>query len=246
MFSHEEQWREARSFIGGVLFFHSNLPHISDEQMLDWMRKLRAWNLLIELEVGAIKEWSTDGEKSVRLQKGAWDRLTKLGGEIGSFAMDSPRDKAVVDMHLGEDFAVEQTVRFIGAVRRAYPNALVGDIEQYPMAKPEEHIRWIDRLEEGLRKSGLRGLDFYRLDVDWAEFKEPKDRWWRDVKRIEDHCHERHIGFSLIYWASHFNKHVDKSWYDGIMYEGKAYRDVGGVPDQYVIESWLAFPVVAV
>ena len=37
----------------------------------------------------------------------------------------------------------------------------------------------------------------------------------------------------------------DSTWYTGIMQQGYDYALLGGVPDQYVIESWVGAPARA-
>ena len=48
----------------------------------------------------------------------------------------------------------------------------------------------------------MRGLDFYRLDVNWANFVVQDIGCWGDVQKLEEYCRKRKLPFSLIYWAS--------------------------------------------
>jgi hypothetical protein len=97
----------------------------------------------------------------------------------------------------------------------------------------------------------VRGLDFYRLDVNWIVFITEGKAGWPDVREIESICRGRKIPFSLIYWASDYPLHKSKSladndtWYTSIMAQGYDYSAVGGRPDQYVVESWIGAPTVA-
>jgi hypothetical protein len=100
----------------------------------------------------------------------------------------------------------------------------------------------------------VRGLDFFRLDVNWMLFRSGDlagERGWEGVRAVEDECHRRGIPFGLIYWAADFpmlNRQglaTEDSWEQGIMSEGASYAAVGGVPDQYVIESWVHTPTHA-
>ncbi|MBV9238338.1 MAG: hypothetical protein JOZ94_21075 [Xanthobacteraceae bacterium] len=248
MIANDDLWTAARSSVGSFLFVEGTFKAFTDQELDNLIRKMKAWNISLGLEVGGIKEWCRLGQECFAKQKGWWDRVTKHGGEIRSFAMDEPRHKVVVDLHLPEEYAVEQVAQFIQEVRAAYPQALVGDIETYPTQLTADHVKWIDRLERRLQEKGVRGLDFYRLDVNWVVFQTEHKGAWADIKAIEEHCHARKIKFSLIYWASDFplekaaGRLRDKTWYDGIMKEGAGYAATGAAPDQYVIESWIGLP----
>lgn len=248
MIANADLWTAARSSVGSFLFVEGTFKAFTDQELDNLIEKMKAWNISLGLEVGGIKEWCRHGDECFAKQKSWWDRLTRHGGDIGSFAMDGPRAKTVIDLHLSEDYAVEEVARFIADVHHAYPRALVGEIEPYPTQTADEHARWIDRLEQRLHELGVRGLDFYRIDLNWVVFQTEQRGNWAGVKAIEEHCHARKIKFSLIYWASDFplekaaGRLSDKTWYDGIMKEGAGYSATGAAPDQYVIESWIGLP----
>jgi len=109
--------------------------------------------------------------------------------------------------------------------------------------------RWaVNAYEKRLAELKVRGLDFYRLDVNWAEFVVFNRGSWPEVKRLEQYCRQRKLPFSLIYWASGYPTLAgrgladDSTWYVSIMQQGYDYALVQGAPDQYVIESWVEAP----
>ncbi len=105
-------------------------------------------------------------------------------------------------IHKPDECAVEETARFMALVRQHYPRVLVGNVEPYPSIPLPDLIRWIAALEERLARMHVRGLDFFRLDVDWVCFTVRNQGSWREVKRLEQYCRNRRLAFSLIYWAS--------------------------------------------
>jgi hypothetical protein len=128
---------------------------------------------------------------------------------------------------------------------------VIGDIEPYPGFQVGELVRFIDALQARLKQMHVRGLDFFRVDVDWNHFIQHTQKGregWRGVKRLEDECHKRRLPFSLIYWAADYgvlkrqNRLTDLSWDASILQQGRWYANVGGAPDQYVIESWISIP----
>jgi hypothetical protein len=248
MLAEEDRWADARASVGSLLLVEGNFKKFSDDELEQFVKQIRGWNISLEVEVGAIKQWSHEGEKSFAIQKSWWDRIARHGGDIHAFAMDGPRENALRTLHLSEDLAVDQVARFVTAVHQAYPQALVGDVEPYPASATEDHIQWIDRLEQRLHDAGGRGLDFYRTDVNWVAFKGGRQGSWAGLKAIEQHCHASNIKFSLVYWASDYplakaaGRLGDKTWYDGIMAQGSACAAIGAAPDQYVVESWIGLP----
>ncbi len=86
------------------------------------------------------------------------------------------------------------------------------------------------------------------MDVDWLNFSIRSLGSWKEVKQLEDYCHQVKLPFSLIYWCAGYGfwekrgMADDSTWYTGIMSMGYDYASVGGRPDQYVIESWVGAP----
>ncbi|MBC8872626.1 MAG: hypothetical protein H8E44_24595 [Planctomycetes bacterium] len=200
------------------------------------------------MEVGAVKPWGQTGEKTFSVQEPKWERFRRLGANLYAIAMDEPLLCCRKHINKPDNYALEETADFIARVRKQYPDMLIGDIETYPSIPLEDHYWWIEALEKRLAEKGVRGLDFYRLDVNWANFVVQNIGCWGDVRKLEEYCRKRNLPFSLIYWASEqpaldrMGLADDSTWYVSIMQQGYDYAMVRGRPDQYVIESWLQAP----
>jgi len=163
--------------------------------------------------------------------------------------MDEPLVCTREELHQSDEYAVEETAKYIALVRQSFPGLLIGDIEAYPSSSVEEHQHWIAALTKRLAEKGLRGIDFYRLDVDWLSFTEQNKGSWRDLRRLEAWCRERKLPFQLVYWASGYPALAkrgladDSTWYTAIMQQGYDYAMVEGKPDAFVIESWIEAPL---
>ncbi len=246
LFAHPEQWAETRSRIQVLQYAdHALDRQFSDEELRVWLPLIEQWGLKFALEVGAVKPWGTTGQKTFAVQRKKWDRFQSLGGKIHAIAMDEPLLCCRQHIHKPDDYAVEETAQFIALVRQTYPQMLIGDIETYPSIPGADHAWWIDALQQKLAAMNVRGLDFYRLDVNWANFIVQNRGSWREVRQIEQACRRRKLPFSLIYWAADLpsleRKGVadEASWYLSLMQQGNAYAMVDGRPDQVVIECWL-------
>ena len=252
LFEHPDQWAETRSRVD-VLGYADHIlnKQFTDEQLRTWLPQLGKWNLKRGLEVGAIKPWGTTGRKVFEIQRVAWERFQSLGGKIDSIAMDEPLCCVRRDLKLPDDYAVEETAQFIALVRNNYPDIRIGDIEGYPFLQAPDLIAFLDKLQARLKELNVRGLDFFRLDVDWNHFTNGNALLpgnWRDVKNLEIACRQRKLPFSLIYWPADYPRMRqlgiadDSTWYVGVMRQGYDYLFVGGAPDQYVIQSWVGAP----
>ncbi len=255
LFLHPEQWKETRGKVD-LLFYAGHQLHkqFKDDELGKWLPMLKKWKLKFGLEVGAVKEWGTTGKKVFNVQRPMWDRFQRLGGRIHSLAMDEPlwavrhHFKVKKKIIKSDQYAIKETANFVVLVRKHYPRVLIGDIEPYPAIPFNDMISWIDGLQAELKKRGVRGLDFFRLDVNWVHPKFKTGGGWREVKKLEDACRKRKLPFHLIYWAADFpglkRKGLAKesTWYTSVLRQAREYAAVGGCPDEYVIESWIPAP----
>jgi len=245
LFEKPDQWKETRALTNALLYADWAFKDFTDAELGNWFGQMRQWNIRLELEVGGVKEWGgKTGESTFNAQKPMWDRIQRLGGNINAVGMDEPLCCVRENIHKSDEYAIEQTADFIGLVRANYPNIMVGDIEPYPYLPLADHIKWINALQARLVEKHIRGLDFYRLDVNWIVFDLVGQGSWKEVKQLQDYCQRVRLPFSLIYWAPNFDymrqlKLADDStWLTGVMAQGYAYAGVRGAPDQYVVESW--------
>jgi hypothetical protein len=253
LFEHPDEWQQTRASID-VLFCsdHRLKKDYSDDELRKWFGMLSQWKLKFAMEVGAIKPWGLTGEKTFNIQKQNWDHLQSLGANFYAIAMDEPLLCCRQHIHKPDDYAVEETASFIALVRQHFPQMLVGDIEPYPSLPLADHIAWIEALQQKLAEKGVRGLDFYRLDVNWSNFIVFDRGTWPEVKKLERYCRSKKLPFSMIYWASaqpslkRLGLADDSTWYISIMHQGYAYAMAQGTPDQYVVESWIDAPTHSV
>ena len=162
----------------------------TDAELRAWFPKLAQWKIKLALEVGAIKEWGETGAETFRAEQPMWDRMQRLGGPIYAVAMDEPLS-AARSLKKSDDYAVQETASFVTLVRRHDPQMLIGDIEPYPSVPLSDHLRWIDALQARLAQNHVRGLDFYRMDVDWLNFVVGNPGSWPEVVAVEHHCRAR-------------------------------------------------------
>jgi hypothetical protein len=155
-----------------------------------WFGQLKDWKIRVAMEVGALKEWGQTGAKTFASEQPIWDRLQGLGANLYAIAMDEPLCCARLQLHKPDDYAVEETANYIALVRQHYPDLLIGDIETYPSMTIEDNERWIEALQKKLAEKNVRGLDFYRLDVDWISYTAQGKGSWKEVRELERFCRQ--------------------------------------------------------
>ncbi len=249
LFEQPDAWKETRAHTDVLFITDLNLQrHFTDDELRKWFGMMKEWKLKLAMEVGAVKPWGPTGEKCFNAERKNWERLQSLGANLYAIAMDEPLVCAREQIHQSDAYAMQETASYITLVRQHFPDMLVGDIEAYPSFTLEEHRRWIDGLQQQLAEKKVRGLDFYRLDVDWLRFNVQQKGSWKEVRQLELFCRQKKLPFSLIYWASGYPSMQkrgfadDSTWYTSIMQQGYDYAAVDGRPDQIVIESWVSAP----
>ena len=204
LFERPDDWKDTRALVD--VLFSSDLSYkrngFSDEELARWFAQARDWKLRLAMEVGAIKGWGRTGAECFAKEQDNWQRLQKLGANFYAIAMDEPLVCTREQIHESDEYAVEETANYVALVRKNYPDMLVGDIEAYPSSSVEEHEHWIEALNKRLAEKGMRGLDFYRLDVDWLRFTAQEKGSWKDLRQLERWCRQKKLPFQLIYWAS--------------------------------------------
>lgn len=251
LFEHPQAWIKARSHMAGLGYTSIAFAQFSDADLRVWFPQIRRWNLRLTMEVGAIKEWGPTGTTAFEKSRKTWDRFLADGAVLDSVSMDEPMRFACGVLKKSQGWAVEETATYVALLRKNYPTWKIGDIEPYPSYDEPTILAFIDALQVRLKQMGVRGLDFFRLDVDYTNFVpgNPKGRdGWLSVHQLETEVQRRGLPFSMIYWAAHLRQLREKgqatelTWEDMILRQGADYRAAGGRPDEYFIEDWVGSP----
>jgi len=249
LFDHPEQWEQTRAAIDVLQYAdHVLKKQFTDDELRRFFGLLKQWKLKFAMEVGCIKPWGLTGQRTFEIQRKYWEHFQSLGAELYAIAMDEPFLCCRHHIKKPDDYALRETVEFIVLVRQHFPEMLIGDIETYPSLSLADHQWWIENVQKALAERKVRGLDFYRLDVNWSNFICFDRGNWPELKKLERYCRSQKIPFSVIYWASDqpllkkLGLADDSTWYTSIIQQGYAYAMAQGQPDQYMVQSWLDAP----
>lgn len=242
-------WSQTRKVIDGIGYWPILLNvHFSDKEITELFTKIKKYNLKFAFEVQVIKQEYPTADISFKMLEDQMKRFEPLGAKVDRFAFDEPFYAAKYVLCKPDSYAITETAKYIYRLRKKYPYVTIGDIEPYPVLKLDELKTFITKLNEECGRLGVKGLDFFRVDVDWLNMNNTYAGSWVEVRRLEDFCHSQIMKFSLIYWAAQYPKldelklADDMTWYLGVMNQGNAYATVGGKPDEYLIESWVQVP----
>lgn len=246
-------WEKTRQVIDGIGYWPLLLNlHFTDAEIQSFFTKMKSYNLKFGFEVFVIKKEYPNANESFALLKQLMSRFTPLGADVKWFSFDEPFYATKHVLCKPDVYAVDETAAFIKMLRTLYPEAKVGDVEPYPVLKLSELKSFITSLNAKCAEIGTKGIDFFRLDVDWCSMNNSYPGSWREVKDLEDFLRSRGIKSGLIYWAAdqpfleNMNLSDDMTWYIGVMHQGNAYALAGGHPDEYLIESWVQVPKHAI
>lgn len=242
-------WSQTRKAIDGIGYWPILLNvHFSDIEISQLFAKIKKYNLKFAFEVQVLKQEYPTADISFKMLEDQMKRFEPLGAKVDKYVFDEPFYATKYVLNKPDSFAIEETAKYIYKLRQKYPDVTIGEVEPYPVMKLSELENYVIKLNEACGKFGVKGLDLFRLDVDWLNMNNVYGGSWVEVKKLEDFCRSNKIKFSLIYWAANYPKldelklADDMTWYLGVMNQGNTYATVGGKPDEYVLESWIQVP----
>jgi hypothetical protein len=249
MLAAPEAWPIGHRAVDAIIRADHFLAKVADDVLRGWFDSLRTQGFGLELAVGAVKPWSTNGSNSFEIGARMWRRFAGLGAPLIGVAMDEPW-LAGRQLGLADSETAEQTAIFIARVREHFPDLLIGDIEPYPSLRLEEHRRWVQDLAASLARHGAGPLDFYRLDASRRGFAH-FGGGWAEIVALEQGCRAQALPFSMIYWSADQQPAptdgfpARETWSRAVLLQAIEYQAAGGVPDQVDVQSWTGKPETA-
>ena len=271
----DNHWISTREKIDAIGYWPLLLQlHFTADQRTAFFTKMKEWNKLFVMEIPVVKgnDWcgpmtALDAKSAIELYL-AQEELFKKEGmpEIFMFSFDEPiyaarhviptqisnKTLEIDDYTYSDDpkermnYGIKETAKFIRDIRKHCPNAKIANIEPYPVMPLDELKYAFDGIQEECKKLGVKGLDSFRVDVDWANMYSGFYKGnWTEMKELCDYVKSKNTDFGMIYWASDMpyldmkNIKYNTSWYVGIMHQGNILKQIGLEPDEYIIESWI-------
>lgn len=250
LFTHPEQWAEARSRVNVFQFYADNVADggpcsICGKNSLeafiraDAFRKLTDWGIAIGIEYGPIyPDWDCTGNAVYSNAGKAIRNIRKNGGTVTFLSMDEPLMYGQLDINgkrCGYDVekTASVTAGYIERLTSAYPNLSVGDIEPYPHFSVAELEEWILALEaQGVSPA------FFHLDVDIERVRVEKSNLAADLKALEQFCNERDIPFGVIITSNWTAARSDETYFRSALKWTETIYAAMGKPRHVIFQSW--------
>lgn len=210
---------------------------------------MRQWNIKIGFEVAGATSAQCNANRVALLdsERTIMRRVIAAGGSVDYVVLDSPLSAFLCDYTVEK--ANQDIVRYAQMVRQEFPGAKLGFTDPLPLRfkniiSPD--YRTVYRsVKTALEISGLR-LDFIQADNPY-EYAENINRTgygsWGQVKEVENFV-EQELGtqFGLIYNSEEGGNTSNALFYSRTLDMLAKYRDIGGSPTHYIIQSWFPYP----
>jgi len=249
LFENPDGWKETRARIDVFLVvpWIVNL-YFTDDELKAYAAQLNKWGLKVGFEVGSVKPQQQTGKVSFEYVSKQIDRFTRCGWKVYALCMDEPLQCSRYDIKKGDAYCIDQVSQYVELMRARYPAIKIGDIEPWAAcikSNADDMLGYIDGVQAKLKAANVRGLDFFRLDLNPLPSSGIS---WVEVRKLQDGLRARKIPFSLIFIGLHapqmqkYNLQDDYISFEGIMMREYFCRMFGIYPDQYVIQEWSDVP----
>lgn len=257
MFSEPDRWSAARDKTGVFQFYIQQLaatsaaacPSCGDNILpgfdgVDAFNKLKAWNIGIAIETGAVKHHTCDGEVAAQGAAGVIGLVKDRGASVRYVAMDEPYiggEQRIGSETCGYTMArsAQETARFLRKLATLHPDVKVGDIEPYPYFRVPQLLAWLDELARNGEKPA-----FFHVDIDRVAVKNARLDVSADLRALKAGVAARGIPFGVIFWGHELDiprgaASPDRSYYDAVMGWVGTVQAAIGAPDHAIFQSWL-------
>ena len=246
LFTDAAPWAKAASHVQVFKFYgwKSVGGLTSDGELEQMISDLNRRGIAIALETGPLTETTTCGsgvegfggpEEGV----GFVLRIKAAGGVVRFVDLDEPFFYGSLysgpnACHWSREEIARQVATFVQAIKRVFPDVVVGDVEPLPTGMQVGDLKeWVStyRIVTG------SDLPYFHLDLD---FSHPD--WPEAAKELETFTRGRGIEFGIIYTGD-YNDASDAEWVAHaeermVTYEAKT----GGRPDHVIFQSWQDHP----
>jgi hypothetical protein len=249
LFKKPELWERARSQINVFKFAPHQVAEIRNSKTntyddlvsVDAFRKLKQWGIDIAIEVGSVKEYDCNAERTPAETLQWVANVRDAGSFVRFLAMDEPIASGLKSCGRTLDEIAKSTATYVRTVRSGdsnidnRPPLEVGDIEAYPSTSVADIKRWISLLKAYGYKPA-----FFHLDVNIHYLdKNPRIDAAATISDLKQYFSEERIPFGIIIWSGYDPENSDQEYYNfALRWANKVHFWIGSL-DQIVIQSWV-------
>ncbi len=247
LFRSDAPWSAAAANVQVIKISTQFVLSGSDEELLQVFGALKRRKIAFALEAGLLSGRGgcgvgIEGYAAPGVIGAAAGRVKRLGGELSYVAMDEPvwfgnHYSGPRACHSSLQEIARDVAGKVAAVRRSFPNVVVGDIEPY--AAEDRPADWLDELKQwfaAYRAATGEPLAFFDVDMDWH-----KD-WRPQLSALVPTLKASGIKFGIIYDGDGgdtsgvtWTRHAEERF-------AAVEADPALAPDQAILQTWMRHP----
>jgi hypothetical protein len=245
LFEQNAPWAHAAAGVQVFKIFPQYAQTATDDQLRQLIADLQRRHIALAMAAGIVASSGPcgrnvegyGGQQIVNLA----GRIRRLGGDIRYLAMDEPlwfghqyagRDACHTTIpELARNVAIN-----VAAFKRLFPSAEVGDSEPFGSPVPAGWVDQIIQWAQAYQAATGTPLAFLDLDMNW------RGPWRQQLEQLVPWLRTTHIKYGMIYngepddltdveWTRHAEEHFSEVESDPQL-----------VPDQAIVETWMAHP----
>ena len=213
----------------------------------------------------------TNGETSATMELRGFKRFTDAGGRIDYLDLDGPVRRLLHPKErkgfTSVDRCAGELMDYMRAVRKVYPDIRFNLLTNFPnwgyRGDVSYHARGAKRQDWGdydavvrtvLKHADKAGLELLGVTVDnpyeyavgehsSVKLTDPaKVKWIDRIIAYETFARSKGLEFTLIANSEKGGKESGRAFHERTLKMVDAYRQAGGRPDRYMIQSWYPYP----
>ena len=242
LFAYPVQWPRSRNATSIIMLETPELENWAQGAKNAWsvlaavgaVAKLKDWSIKLAVNAGVVKpQYMANQVQAVMDTQAMISHVESTGGTLDFVSMDSPIFDGL-QSGLDINATVGRTADYVKAVKAFRPATQVGLTFSYPSLTAAQHAQALD----GLIQAGAKP-DFCHLDIDFSELAGAiyAGALARDLPLLRSNCIARSIPCGVIMWPG--GPATDsQDWCDKTIANAKQIRDLIGMPEHVVVESW--------
>jgi hypothetical protein len=221
---------------------------------------LNAAHIAVAVELGGLRDWDCSGADLARIELNGLNKFVAAGGAISFLAMDSPFGHTLATSIPGNcGYTAQQVsdelVVYLRAMHLAMPWVSIGLIEPVPWysvgalgPNPGNNYgdlpQILDLFLTSLAQNGER-IDFFHADSPY-DYDQANPDGWTKLLALQQIVQNHGLRFGLIYNSDAGGQAGDQEFHDQTLAALQAFKNVGGNPDDFIVQSWYPHPSVMV
>ena len=253
-------WPSVQARTHVVKLYIDDIYSASTQSLQQVISTLNAAHIAVAVELGGLRDWDCSGADLARIELNGLNKLVAAGGAISFLAMDSPFGHTLSTSIPGNcgyspQQVSDELVVYLRVVHQAMPWVSIGLIEPVPWYSvgalpPNSGNNYgdlpqiLDVFLTTLAQQRER-LDFFHADSPY-DYDQANPDGWNKLLALQQVVRGHGLRFGLIYNSDAGGRAGDQEFHDQTLAALQAFKNVGGNPDDFIVQSWYPYPATMV